>query len=267
MTTIGGNASTGRSPSWLGRSLEPRSLADLPEHLRDHPAFRQAAAHSRRVRFWRRTIPLLALATIVFLATRTISGFLAIPEVADDSVGLQGRKIVMEKPRLSGFKRDGRSYELNAATATQDIKTPDVVALDALKARLQTGNEGWADLSGARGVYDSKGEKLEVDGGVSVRTETGMDARLRDAQIDFRSGMIVTDKPVEVKTNQGDVNADRMQVHENGRKLVFEGRVRSIFVNPGNDPGVIKQDSVGQKPARQETPKQEPGAAPAGKDP
>jgi lipopolysaccharide export system protein LptC len=262
MASIGGNASTGRAPSWLGRSLQPRFVAELPEHLRDHPAFRQAAAHSRRVRFWRRTIPLLAVATMAFLAARTITGFLAIPDVADDSVGLQGRKIVMEKPRLSGFKRDGRSYELNAATATQDIKTPNVVALDALKARLQTGNEGWADLAGARGVYDSKGEKLEVDGGVSVRTETGMDARLKDAQIDFRSGMIVTDKPVEVKTNQGDVNADRMQVHENGRKLVFEGRVRSVFVNPGPDSGSSRPE-----PARQEKTRQEPGATPAGKDP
>jgi lipopolysaccharide export system protein LptC len=241
-----------RGPMGLGRLFMAPSAVALPPHLRDQPAFRAAAVHSRRVRFWRRAIPLLAMATIGFLVVRTVAGFLAVPEVATDSTGIQGRKIVMEKPRLSGFKRDGRSYELNAATAVQDIKAPNMVELDGLKARMQTGNEGWADLSGAKGVYDSKGEKLEVDGGVTVRTETGMDARLRDAQIDFRSGMIVTEKPVEVKTNQGDVAADRMQVHDNGRKLVFEGRVRSVFVNPG---------------AENRSEPQEAGTQGAGKDP
>lgn len=245
-----GGIATGREPGRIGRWLAPAADADLPPHLRDHPAFRAATRHSRRVRFWRRTIPVLAVATIAFLVVRTVAGFLAVPEVSTDTVGIQGRKIVMEKPRLSGFKRDGRSYELNAATATQDIKTPNMVELDGLKARLQTGNEGWADLAGARGVYDSKGEKLDVDGGVSVRTETGMDARLKDAQIDFRSGLIVTDKPVEVKTNQGDVAADRMQVHENGRKLVFEGRVRSVFVNPGSQTGPEKQETGAPAPGK-----------------
>lgn len=221
-----------RSPSWLTRRLATAPLPDLPPHLAGSPAFRAAAAHSRRVRFWRRMIPLMALATVGFLVFRTMAGLLGAPEITTEATGIQGRKIVMEKPKLSGFKRDGRSYELNAATAVQDIKSPNVVELDSLKARMQTGSDGWADLSGAKGVYDSKGEKLDVDGGVSVKTETGMDARLRDAQIDFRSGMIVTDKPVEVKTNQGDVAAERMQVHDNGRKLIFEGRVRSVFVNP-----------------------------------
>ncbi len=241
-----------RGPMRLGRLFMAAPAVDLPPHLRDQPAFRAAAAHSRRVRFWRRAIPLMAMATIGFLVVRTVAGFLAVPEVTTDATGIQGHKIVMEKPRLSGFKRDGRSYELNAATAVQDIKAPNMVELDGLKARMQTGNEGWADLSGAKGVYDSKGEKLEVDGGVTVRTETGMDARLRDAQIDFRSGMIVTEKPVEVKTNQGDVAADRMQVHDNGRKLVFEGRVRSVFVNPGAE----------NRPEPKES-----GAQGAGKDP
>ncbi|MCA1951824.1 MAG: LPS export ABC transporter periplasmic protein LptC, partial [Hyphomicrobiales bacterium] len=141
-------------------------------------------------------------------------------------------------PKLSGFKRDGRSYELVAATAVQDLKTPNVVDLNRLTARMQTGNDGWADLTGLRGLYDSKDERLAVEGGVGVKTETGVDARLADARIDFKSGTILTDNPVEVRMTQGQVNSDRLQVLDNGRRLVFEGRVRSNFVNaapPGGD--------------------------------
>lgn len=205
--------------------------AALPAHLAREPAFLAAARHSRRVRFLRRAIPLGMALALTFLVARSFVGFLGGIDASTEGVSIQGRKIVMEKPKLSGFKRDGRSYELTASTATQDLKTPNVVELDRLMARMQTGNDGWANLSGLRGVYDSKIERLEVDGGLTVKTETGLDARLKDAQIEFKAGTIITDKPVEVKMPQGEVEAERMQVLDNGRRLIFEGRVRSVFVN------------------------------------
>jgi lipopolysaccharide export system protein LptC len=212
----------------------PRRLAGLPDHLREDPAFRAAERHSRHVRFLRRMIPLGMALTLVVLVARSFVGFIGGIDASTDGVSIQGRKIVMEKPKLSGFKRDGRSYELTATTATQDLKTPNMVELDQLTARIQTGNDGWANLSGARGTYDSKIERLEVDGGVTVKTETGLEARLQDAQIEFKAGTIVTDKPVEVKMPQGEVAAERMQVLDNGKRLIFEGRVRSVFVNAQN---------------------------------
>lgn len=203
----------------------------LPAHLAGKAAFVAAARHSRRVRFLRRAIPVASLAAVAFLVTRSFVGFVGGLDPTLSGVAIEGRKVVMEKPKLSGFKRDGRSYELTSTTARQDLKEPNVVELDSLKARMQTGNEGWADLNGTRGIYDSKAEKLNVEGGVNLRTETGVDAKLQDARIQFRQGLIETDKPVEVNSPQGQINADRMQVIDNGKRLVFEGRVRSVFVN------------------------------------
>jgi lipopolysaccharide export system protein LptC len=203
----------------------------LPPHLRQEAAFIAAARHSRRVRLLRRAIPLACAGTLVFLVLRSLAGLVTGGDAGVEGVSIQGRKIVMEKPKLSGFKRDGRSYELTAATATQDLRVPNIMDLDRLTARFQTGNDGWANLEGARGLYDSKTERLDVDGGLTVRTETGLNARLKDARIEFRGGTIVTDKSVEVTMPQGDIEAEAMQVLDNGRKLVFEGRVRSVFVN------------------------------------
>jgi lipopolysaccharide export system protein LptC len=216
----------------MRRPRARRANYGLPPHLQDNPAFVAAARHSRRVRFLRRAIPIGSVLALTFLVARSAFGLFWSPQASVETVAIEGRKIVMDKPRLSGFKRDGRSYELTATTATQDLRTPNTVELDTLTARMQTGKEGWANLKGAKGVYDSKIERLEVDGGVNVITETGLDARMKDARIEFKAGTIVTDKPVEVKSPQGDVEADRMQVLDNGRRLIFEGRVRSIFVNP-----------------------------------
>lgn len=213
------------------RNKPSRRPADLPEHLLGDPAFVAAARHSRHVRFLRQMIPLGMILMLVFMVARSFVGYIGGIDAGADGISIQGRKIVMEKPKLSGFKRDGRSYELTATTATQDLKTPNMVELDRLTARMQTGNDGWANLSGARGTYDSKIERLEVDGGLTVKTETGLDAKLQDAQIEFKAGTIITDKPVEVKMPQGEVTAERMQVLDNGKRLVFEGRIRSMFVN------------------------------------
>lgn len=222
---------------------------ELPSHLAHDPAYRAAVRHSGRVRTVRRAIPLLALLTVGVLLARSLFVLLAPPEVGMEALSIQGRKIVMDKPRLSGFKRDGRSYELNATSAVQDLKTPNIVELESLNARMQTGNDGWANMSGRQGTYDSKAEVLDVTGDVSIITESGMDARLKDAHIEFKSGNIVTEKPVEVKMPQGVIDSERMQVVDNGRRIVFEGRVRSVFANaPAANQTVSDEDPL-DKPA------------------
>ena len=169
----------------------------------------------------------------VFMLLRGIAGLFIGPsgQIAS-GFSIVGRKIVMEKPKLSGFKRDGSSYEMTANSAIQDLKVPNMVELEQLKARIQTGSDGWADLSAEFGIYDSKAELLDVRGDVRVKTESGTEAILVDAHIELKGGTVITDKPAQVRTNQGQVNSDRMRVIENGKRLVFEGNVRSVFSNP-----------------------------------
>lgn len=212
----------------------------LPPHLAHQPNFIAAARHSRRVRFLRRAIPWICAAVALFLMLRMVAGaFITGPGGLVAGVSIQDRKVVMDKPRLSGFKRDGSSYEMNAEKAIQDLKNPNLVEMLQLSARIQQGAQGWTNLSGDTGFYDSKIERLDVRGNVRVKTETGTEALLQDALIEFKAGTVVTEKPVEVKMNIGQVSSDRMQVLDNGRKFVFEGRVKSEFVNtaPPTPPG------------------------------
>lgn len=218
-------------------SVTARSFApagELPPHLAGREAFRAAQRHSGRVRFLRKAIPLACVGLAVFLVLRGIVGlFIGGPAEVAGSFRIEGRKIVMDKPRLSGFKKDGSSYEMTAESAVQDLKQPNVVDLQRLTARMQAGAEGWANLSGDTGTYDSKAERLFVRGNVRVKTESGTDATLEDADIDFKSGTVVTEKPTNVKTAQGNVTSDRMEVRDGGKRLIFEGRVSSEFVNNG----------------------------------
>ena len=147
-------------PQGLGRSRsESRAIAyaGLPDHLAERPNFRSAVRHSQHVRWLRRAIPWACASLVIFLAIKSVLGVFFGAEVAvGGKFSIEGRRIVMENPHLSGFKRDGSTYEMTAASAVQDLKTPNIVELRAPKARVQTGSEGWANLSGDSGTYDSK---------------------------------------------------------------------------------------------------------------
>ncbi|PPD14298.1 MAG: hypothetical protein CTY25_14010 [Methylobacterium sp.] len=218
--------------SLLASPLSRARFPGLSETLAARPEFVAAARHSRRVRWLKRLIPLACGGLVLFLVARTVIGILApIPVDVAGRISIEDKKIVVEKPKLSGFRRDGSSYELNAQKALQDLRNPNVVEMFTLSARVQQGRQSWTDFSGDSGVYDSKAEKLNLKGNVRVKSDNGTEAKLEEAEIEFKAGTVVSRKPVEVRMNAGYMSADTLQVLDNGQKFVFEGRVHSEFVN------------------------------------
>ena len=50
---------------------------------------------------------------------------------------VSGTKITMQQPRIAGFTRDQRQYEMTAQAAAQDLTNPDVVELQGIQARME----------------------------------------------------------------------------------------------------------------------------------
>ena len=53
------------------------------------------------------------------------------------SMVVSGTKIMMQQPRLAGFTRDNRRYDLTAQVAGQDVTKPDMVELQAIHATME----------------------------------------------------------------------------------------------------------------------------------
>lgn len=194
-------------------------------------AFEAAARHSRMVRWLRKAIPLSIVAVVgLTILVRFFNPFRTIvPDVQVSSIGISGSKLTMEQPKLSGFKKDSKAYEVVAEAASQDIKKPNIVELKLPVARIEVRKGSWVRLSAETGVYDTTTEKLVVNDKVTVKDDNGLDMRLSQANVDFKTGNMSSDNPVEVDMRDGWVKSDRMNVVENGKSIVFEGRVRSEF--------------------------------------
>jgi lipopolysaccharide export system protein LptC len=199
---------------------------------RDAAAFRAARRHSHVVRLFRKAIPVSAvLALAVFVLGPILSPLGAIGGLSMGPISLSGSKVTMEKPKLTGFRKDNRPYEVTAVSATQDIRKPNTVELNIMKARLETEQGGWVRLESKTGVFDSQKEQMQLTDQIKVATDAGYEAFLKSADIDFKAGTIRSKEPVQVNMGTIRITADTLDVSDNGKIIVFNGRVNTVIDN------------------------------------
>lgn len=195
-------------------------------------AFRAARRHSRVVRLFRKAIPVCAILALgVFVLGPILNPFSTIGGLSMGPISLSGSKVTMEKPKLTGFRKDNRPYEVTAISAAQDIRKPNVVELNMMNARLETEQGGWVRLESKSGIFDSQKEQMQLNDNIKVATDAGYEAFLKSADIDFKAGTIRSKEPVQVNMGTIRITADTLDVSDNGKIIVFNGRVNTVIDN------------------------------------
>ncbi len=188
-----------------------------------------ARRHSARVRFLRLGIPIAALGglTLVTLLTwfNPLRALSALPLPSMGKLVVSGTKITMEAPKLRGFTRDNRAYDVTADAAAQDFQKPEIIELTGIKARVQMQDKGVVDVKAVTGVYNTKTELLTLTQYILLTSSSGYEGHLSEAVLDVKKGHIVSEKPVEVIMLSGVINAGRLEVVDNGALLRFDGGV------------------------------------------
>jgi lipopolysaccharide export system protein LptC len=191
-------------------------------------AFRRARRHSRFVRVLRVLIP-GGIAAFVFLSVfgswlNPFSALASLPGVG--KLSISGTRVTMDLPRLAGYTRDGRSYELTAAAAAQDLKRPQFIELQEIRAKVELQDHSVVNITAATGVYDTKGEAVVLKENVLVSTSDGTEIRLAEAIVDMRKGHVVSNKPVDVLMPTGRIQSEALEVVDDGAVIYFKGGVR-----------------------------------------
>jgi lipopolysaccharide transport protein LptA len=197
------------------RASGPRDLSRL---------IRDARRHSARVRFLRIGVPAVTLAGLGIVALLTWFNPLALRDlpVTAGRVIVSGTKITMEAPKLAGFTRDNRAYNITAEAAAQDFTDPTVLELTGIHGKIEMQSKGAVDVTAVAGLYNTKSELLTLTQYVVVMSSDGYEAHLTEATVDTHQGLIVSEKPVEVLLPNGKLNANRMEVVDNGALLRFD---------------------------------------------
>jgi len=212
-------------------------------------AFRAAVRHSRHVRLLRIAVPLsvavLLVGGVAFTALVKPLRVLSSANVDVGSLVVSGTKIMMQQPRLAGFTRDNRRYNMIAQAAAQDLTKPDMVELHGINATMEMKDGAVFETVAKDGLYNTKTEQMTLTQNIVVTSSSGYQAFLNEAVIDVRAGKIVSEKPVEVKTATWTINANGMEVGESGDLMRFDRGVFVTLMLEGKGP-VITSD--GRKP-------------------
>jgi lipopolysaccharide export system protein LptC len=146
------------------------------------------------------------------------------------SLVVSGTKIMMQQPRIAGFTRDNRRYDLTAQAAGQDLTKPDMVELQGIHAAMEMQQDAVFEMTAQNGLYNSKTELLVLSNNIVVTSTNGYEAQLSEAELDIRAGKIVSEKPVVVKTSTLNINANRMEVSDGGDVMRFERGVTVLLL-------------------------------------
>jgi lipopolysaccharide export system protein LptC len=194
--------------------------------------FRKAMRHSRRVRILRLALPagVLVVIAIGVLAARVdpLRMLTALP-VDFSSLVVSGTKITMQQPRIVGFTRDSRPYELTARAAAQDVTNPDAIELQGIHGKSVMPDKSVFELTADGGIYNSKTEMLTLRQNVVFKSTGGFEVFLSEALVDVHTSNVVSEKPVEVRVQQGIIKANRMEVVDSGDLIRFGGGVTAVM--------------------------------------
>jgi lipopolysaccharide export system protein LptC len=190
--------------------------------------FRAATRHSRRVRLLRWAIPLSILVMfgmIIFATWFNPLRMLAKLPIDPGKLLISGTKITMEAPKLAGFTRDARPYEFTARAAAQDLTKPDVLELRDIRAKIEMQDKAQVEMTAVSGLYNTKSDLMTLTDDIRLSSSAGYSGRLTEAVVDVSKGNIVSEHPVEVNLLHGTLNANRLEVVDNGAIIRFDGGV------------------------------------------
>lgn len=178
----------------------------------------------------------LVVAVGLYVGGAILGRLTGLPLPAIGNLTISGTRITMDLPRIAGFTRDGRSYQLTAAAAAQDLKRPHLVELQDVRANLEMQGGNRVTVQADAGIYDSKSETIVLRNNLVVASSDGGEVTLIEAKIDLRSNHVSSEQPVRVVTRQGRVDANQLEVVDGGSIVRFRGGVRMVTGASGEMP-------------------------------
>ena len=214
-----------------------------PTQERGASHFDRAHRHSRRVRYLKVILPVVAV-----LGVLTFFGFVHFAPTLDGmnvelaGVDFESNRVTMRTPQISGFEGTKQAYKITAREAVQDLSDPNRVLLHDIAAEIGIGDGNIATIEAVRGTYNRKRELLLLNDGVTLETTDGQSAVLETARVSAKHGRITTDRPVELYAKDLFVKANAMLVEDRGKHIVFSNGVKVTYRPPPEAESATKDE-------------------------
>lgn len=189
-------------------------------------------ARSRRIRFYRRVLPVLIL--VVAGAALTWTVFRTVMSGVERRAS-QSQEIRLDNPMFHGQDAQGRAFLVGAQGAIRDPDTGHFRLVGPV-LRLNLGGRKVTQMTADGGTYDEAQRKVIIGPNVRISDGgSGFTLTTPEAVVDTRTGVVTGSKGVQGTGPLGTINASSYAIHDQGERVVFQGagdnKVRGV-INP-----------------------------------
>jgi hypothetical protein len=145
-------------------------------------------------------------------------------------------QITAESSSVSGVDEQRQPYHVKAKRGWQDEATPNLVFLEMPEGRFQRAGGVEYTVTATAGRYDTSAKTLELEGNVVLAQPDRFTARMDQANIAVRDKKLVAKSKVVVSfADGGTVNANGMQITDDGARILFLNGVKArLAAGSGN---------------------------------
>ncbi|MBX9925415.1 MAG: LPS export ABC transporter periplasmic protein LptC [Hyphomicrobiaceae bacterium] len=199
-------------------------------------AFSRARWHSRGVRLMRMALPVAAAGVVVLYVGQVMVATRLAGTIDRSKPGITvSRELTMDRPRFDGATKDGGTFLVTAVSAIPDLPDTTRIKLNGIAGELFDVRKQRTDIAAAKGLYDTKANRLDLSGGITVLTAAGMKADLETATILTKDGTLKSDRPARVTGPQGTIRSDTLDLDQKAKRIGFIGGVVAALTPPPRD--------------------------------
>lgn len=216
----------------MARTLSPASFERPASQDRSNAKdYKRAVRHSRKVRVLKIMLPVMAILLVIGFVSFSWYRSVVPEDFVVDKTGIEGGKLVMRNPSMTGQTANGRPYSLTALRAVQDLTTPDIIELEIITADIPVSHDDRAQITAASAHYDKSSEKIVFDSPFNVTTDSGKTASLSNAIVDVANGRFETLDPVSITLPEASIVANTLRMEDSGQTIIFEDMVK-VTIDP-----------------------------------
>ena len=166
---------------------------------------------------------------LAFLAQAGLFRALMPREAAPPPPAVEPDRITAGVSTVNGIDDEKQPYQVTARRGWQDGKTPNLVHLEEPVGVFRRASGTKYTITGSNGLYDTKLKSLDLDGNVVLEQEGRFKARMDKANIVVKEKKLVADTPVTAQFGSGTVDANGMQITDDGARILFLNGVKARF--------------------------------------
>jgi lipopolysaccharide export system protein LptC len=189
---------------------------------------RRAAWRVRLARFMGLAAVFLGLGIFgaFLLQSGFFSNFVPLPSQPLD-VTANPDVISASQSRISGVDKSNQPYEISAATGVQDKEISSLVHLQTVQGVFKRAGDKRIDIASDSALYDTKTKDMSMKGNVVFEDPGRYKAQMESAKINLDDKSLVSQSPVHVDMETGSVDADSLEIMDNGKRSLFKGHVKA----------------------------------------